>query len=136
MGKILTKSYNMLEYTQLFNEFNHIKQGGKMPILSFENPLTYVVVILLLGVAYTLYKIATKKENEIKQDGIEDSEENEVENTSPQPAYAQIPFTRNQKYYTLANCKKIIPNFFSNGSYLVIDKNGSYIRKKRKYCSC
>jgi|GEM_PF-3432093 len=110
-----------------------------MPILSFENPSSYFIVVLLIGVAYALYRIATRKTDSAKREAINSLGgyvENEVENTSPQPAYAQIPFTKSKKYYNLQNCKKIIPNFFANGSCLVIDKNGSYIRKKAKYCSC
>lgn len=104
-----------------------------MTILSLQNPMTYIIVVLLIGVAYILYRVATKKVVNVELGGCT---ENEIENTSLQPTHTQTPFTKNQKYCAPANCKKIIPNFFSNGSCLVINKNGGYIRKKKKYCIC
>lgn len=107
-----------------------------MEIMSFQNPWTYVITILLILVAYILYRLATKKEVKV----------NTIHNGNllpPEPELDELDFLPNTiiltpqkevKFYTLQNSKKIIPNFFSNGSCLVIDNDGRQIRKKRKYC--
>jgi hypothetical protein len=147
-----------------------------IPILSFEHPVTYIIVILLISILYFIYYKVTKREKEPWEKQISElmkekktelkatkgyqkllddmrktsykvikdtrmrSNLNEAHTYHPSNKemedYALSVFnTKKIKYKKGVNCKKIIPNFFPNGSCLVIDKNGSYIRKKAKYCS-
>lgn len=101
-----------------------------MPILSLQNPITYIIVVLLIGVAYALYRIATKK-----------NEEEKTELAVPIPLQTPIvlekpiALQKPKKYYTRGvNCNNIIFDFFNNGSCLVVMNDGRLIRTKTKYC--
>jgi len=86
-----------------------------------------------MAVAYILYKIATKKINEELKPELATPIPLQIPVILEKPVQLQKP----KKYYTRGiNCKNIIFDFFNNGSCLVVDMKGSYIRKKRKYCAC
>lgn len=111
-----------------------------MPILSFEQPLTYVVVILLLGVVYALYKIATKKTNDEPEPATSVSLQNPIVLQKPMDLQKPVKLQRPEKYFynkygKIVEIKEVLGKF-QNGSYLVLDGTGSPVRKKARYCSC
>lgn len=100
-----------------------------MPILSLENPLSYFIVILLIGVAYALYHIATRNNNEMP-----------TPLQKPMDLQKPVKLQRPERYFynksgKIVEIKKVVGKF-ENGSYLVLDAVGNPVRKKAKYCSC
>lgn len=107
-----------------------------MPILSLQNPLGYVIIVLLICVAYVLYRIATKKEQKQIPNNFDMSDPDIDYDTTNVPntnvVAPSIPSdTGKLKRFGI---KKIIKKYFPNGSSLAVMNDGRLIRTKAKYC--
>ena len=107
--------------------------------MSFENPIGYYIVIgVIVFVVIILLVTRDKKSNVVlKEDGNADNEQipaeikKEITVNSPTPKTDIFYY---KKKHGVGVATQIIPNFFKNGSSLVITSNGNRERKKMKHC--
>ncbi|MEW6617698.1 MAG: hypothetical protein AB1333_04780 [Patescibacteria group bacterium] len=108
-----------------------------MPILSLEQPLTYIFVILLLGVVYTLYKVATRKTIDESELATPLPLQDPIGLQKPMDLQKPVRLQRPEKYFSdkhgnTREIRKVLKRF-ENGSYLVLDAVGNPVRKKPRY---